>query len=338
MGWLKWVVLILIVGIALLVWYNWPKTPTVITKLELESVGGFAYIHAPGDQELNVAFLSDPPATAERDKAGNLVCDVKQLGVDLIVLSGTITSFSSNPAKPIPANRTFDLKGAVVTFPDLAKSTQPLDVIRGDRPPAPGPWGPPDTSNPTHWQDVKFVPGMRYAGGRRAPDYPLSSLDPNWLTKVDGRVVLTHGVVRARHPSDVAAKDSVFEFKSKSGTQASYKQAITDATTFAADVPSDQIVINLTGSAFGYTQIILKPAASGRPVRLKIRGRHTHQTPADLPIGSAIRDYCAFYELLQPVPSANDQLIPHLVSAPAIAAGSGQPSPGPYCGGEWFPE
>ena len=221
MGWLKWVLLILIVGIAILVWYRWPKPPTVVTKLELEANGGFAYIHAPGDPELNIAFLSDPPSTAEVNPAtGRPMCDVRQLGVDLVVISGTITSFSSTPAKPIPGNRTFDLKGAVVTFPDLAKSTSPLDVIRGDRPPAAGPFGPPNTGDPTQWQDVKFVPGMRYAGGpAQAPDYPASTLDPNWRTKVDGRVVLTHGVVRARHPSDVAAKDAVFEFKANSGAK-----------------------------------------------------------------------------------------------------------------------
>jgi hypothetical protein len=336
MGWLKWVVLILIVGIAWLVWYNWPKTPSVITKLEMQAIGGFAYIQPPDANELSIAFLADYKTT-EPDPAD--VCDVDQLGVDLMVTSGTIVSVASstNPPLEIPANRTFKLAGAEVRFPDLVKSSQPLVINRGNRPTPPGPFGP---VNPGDWDEVKWVPGMSYAKGRRAPavDYPNSKLNLKWLEMIDGRVVLEKGVISAAHPSDVAAKDSIFQFKSKSGVTNPFQQAITDTTIFRADIPADQIVINLTGAESRFTQIVIKPALPNRPVRLKLKGLHAHNTPPELGLNEPIHHFCAFYQLLSPVPSAKDQLIPHRISGPTIAALTGQPSPGPFCAGDWYPE
>src|SRR5262245_2371722 len=98
MGRLTWLLALLVVVIIVLVWYCRPKPPDVVTALELESIGGFAYIQPPGSNELSISFLKDykkeepdpnnptaPPVT---------VCDVDQLGVELLVISGTITSAS----------------------------------------------------------------------------------------------------------------------------------------------------------------------------------------------------------------------------------------------------
>src|SRR5262245_13774150 len=114
MGWLKWVLLLLIVATIVLIWYCRPTPPKATTRLELETNGGFAYIHAAGDSELNVAFLKDARSAELDPLTGAPVCDVKQLGVELIVISGTIVSVSGpgNPSIPAPANRTFDLKGS----------------------------------------------------------------------------------------------------------------------------------------------------------------------------------------------------------------------------------
>jgi hypothetical protein len=342
---LTWLLALLVVLIVVLVWYCRPKPPGVVTALELESYGGFAYIQPPGANELSISFLKDykkdEPDPANPTGPPVTVCEVDQLGVDLLVISGAIASVSKGPnLAPIPANRTFDLAGAVVTFPDLSKSSQALVVNRGDRPT--GPFGPADPNNESHWLDLKWVPGTSYAASARSapPNYPASTLNPNWPSLIDGRVVLTRGTITAAHPSDVAIKDSIFEFRSKSGARNPFKQAVTDTTQFKADVPSDQIVINLTGAASGITQIVVKPSKPGRPVRLKLKGRHVHQTKPELPLDAGIDHFCAFYQLLQPVPDFKDQLIPHRVAGPTIASAgfSGQPSPGPFCPGDWYPE
>ena len=106
---------------------------------------------------------------------------------------------------------------------------------------------------------------------------------------------------------------------------------MTDRTYFRADVPADRIVIHLTGATKSESQIIVRPVGPGRAVKLKLIGRHVHQTPPVLPVNAAVEHYCAFYQLLQPVPAAKDQSIPHLFSGPPITstAAGGQPSPGP---------
>lgn len=331
MGWFKWLLLLLIIAVALLAWYCRPRPPVATTRLELESYGGFAYVQTPSEHKVEIAFLKDANVQ-ETDPATNqprTVCEVDQLGVDLLVVSGVIES------APVPADRMFDLAGATVTFPDLEAHATALAVNRGTRPTA-APFGPANPGDLAQWEDVKWVAGTTY--GQSTSDYPASSLNPNWRSMVDGRVVLTHGEITATNPSDVGVKDSIFEFKSSGGTKTSYKQAMTDRTYFRADVPSDRIVIHLTGATKTTTNpIIIRPVSQGRPVKLKLIGRHVHQTPPVLPVNAAVEHYCAFYQLLQPVPPARDQLIPHLFTGPPVASTtSGQPSPGPYCPPDWF--
>jgi hypothetical protein len=331
MGGLKWVAVILIIVIIALVWYYRPKPPLVTTDLELESVGGFAYIHSRGAPEVNVAFLKSVDVAD---------CKVEQLGVELMVVSGVVTSVTGGPDPTLPPalKRRFELQRATVRFPDLAKSSHPLVVNRSRRPT--GPFGP---GQATEWADVRWVPGIRYnvgtTSGQPTADYPQSTLHPDWPNMVDGRVVLSNGTMSAGHPSDVAVQDSIFEFKTPGGTGPSYKQAVTDSTVFRARVPSNQIVINLTGAASTVTQIVIQPTEAGRAVRLKMKGRHAEQTPPVLPIGEPVHHYCAFYQLLDPIPAHNLQLIPQLFSGPiASSTLGGQPSPGAYCPGEWYPE
>ena len=330
MGSFKWLLLLLIVLTAFLAWYCRPKPPTSTIRLELESFGGFAYVHTPSEHKVEIAYLKDA-LVQEPDPATNqprTVCEVDQLGVDLLVVSGVIES------TPAPANRMFDLAGAVVTFPDLEAHATTLVVNRGNRPTA-APFGPANPGNVADWADLKFVPGTIYA--QSTTDYPASSLNPNWRSLVDGRVVLTHGEITAINPSDVAVRDSIFEFKSNSGTQAAFKQAMTDRTVFRADVPADRIVIHLTGATeTKVNPIIIRPVTPGRPVKLKLIGRHVHQTPPVLPVNAAVEHYCAFYQLLQPIPQAKDQLIPYLFSGPPAASAGGQPSPGALCPPDWF--
>jgi hypothetical protein len=282
------------------------------TRLALESFGGFAYVHSPQDSRLEIAYLRDSNSPG---------CSVDQLGVELMVISGNIIE----PANP-PANRIFDMEGAVVTFPDLEASAGTLVATRGQRPNGP----PGNPNNPADWHDLKWVAGI-------SPDYPNSSLNPNWRDTVDGRVVLTRGVIRGANPSDVVVKDAVFEFRRPSGT-GTFRQAMTDTTMFEAQVPSDRIVMNLSGAKSGITRIVVTPVASGQPVQLKLMGRHVHGTPGALPLDAPISHFCAFYDLLQPRPAAADQLIPYFSGNPQVGAANrlGQPSPGPYCPGDWF--
>ena len=81
MGWFKWPLILLIVLIALVVWYCRPQPPRATTRLELESYGGFAYIHTLSEHKVEIAFLKDafvqePDPTTNQPRT---VCEVDQL-------------------------------------------------------------------------------------------------------------------------------------------------------------------------------------------------------------------------------------------------------------------
>jgi hypothetical protein len=281
------------------------------TPLELEAYGGFAYVQSPQDSQLDIAFLKS---------TNTATCQVTQLGVDLMVVAGNIIE----PANP-PASRMFDLGGAVVTVGDTSASA-PLAALRGNRPAAP--YHPTNTDNDADWEDLKWVPGTR-------PDYPNSTLNPNWPSMVDGHVKLTHGRIVGAHPGDVVVKDSVFEFRKANGN-GSFKQAITDTTKYLAHVRGDRVVLLLTGARSGITRIVVQ-SVDGAPIKLKLMGRHATQTPATLAVDDPIAHFCAFYELLTPVPPAAEQLIPHFKGIQAVAGSVGSvASPGLLCPGDWF--
>ena len=284
--------------------------PTAAGSAELQIIihGGFAYVPTVTEQRVEVAYLKDT------NVAG---CQVDQLGTELVVDAGTIVE-----PNPPPGTRTFNLASAVVTFPDLESANIPLNAGRGSRP------GPPyKPSTPNEWDDLKWVPGI-------SPDFPSSSLNPEWRNLVDGRVVLKGGRIKGLAPSQSAIRNAVFEFRK--GGVAAYQHAITERTEYSVRVPSDRVVMHLSGAASGVTRIVVTPPAPGQPVVLRLNGQHSAQTPAELALGEPVTDFCAFYQLLQPVPPEPDWLIPHFMGDASIPSGGVQPSPGPFCPGDWF--
>ena len=223
-----------------------------------------------------------------------------------LVVSGVIES------TPVPDDRMFDLAGATVTFPDLEANAKTLVVNRGNRPTS-APFGPANPSDIAEWVDVKWVPGTTY--GQSTSDYPTSSLNPNWRDLVDGRVVLTHGEITATNPSDVAVKDSDFRVQVQQRYESSL-QAGNDRPHLLQSRRARRIESSFISRRHQdqESRSSLRPLSPGRAVKLKLIGRHVHQTPPVLPFNAAVEHYCAFYQLLQPVPPAKDQLIPHLFS------------------------
>ncbi len=277
-----WWVLLLVILVGLLAWCRpWRQggqtseessgtDPKAQTNLEIEMYGGFAYVRPPEDNTLEVAYLrswEEQPAAGVAAAPGDL-CKVEQMGVDLMVYSGTIVE----PAVP-PDTKTFQVAGTVVTFPALASSGKPLIAKRSARPTAP-PFGPDDHKDPAQWHDLKWVPKINAEHG--------NSLNPDWRNIVDGRMVVRGGTFTALHPSDVVAEASIFEFKSKSGPPA-FKQAVTDRTMYKADVAAEQIVIDFSkaipylrpGTAAGsepetIKRVIVRPVKPGQPVPIEI--------------------------------------------------------------------
>ncbi len=60
---------------------------------------------------------------------------------------------------------------------------------------------------------------------------------------------------------------------------------------------------------------------------------------ADLRPGSEVKDYCAFYQLMQPIPPPQQRLRLIYGEGPGKAdvAERGAPSPGPFCPGQEWP-
>lgn len=312
-----WWLIALLILVAL--WYAFCRGRGPVqgtTRLEIESHGGFAYIPDRPNHRLEIVYLADLKVDG---------CEVDQLGTELQVVDGNIVEVLGGPT---PADKKFSLNGAVVTFPDLEASNLSLAAVRGNRPNG----GPANPGDPIEWEDLKWIAGI-------GPDFPTSSRNPNWrdLPVVDGRLVLKGGRITATPPTDLVAQAGVFEFKIAGSSK--FTQAMTDRTNYTVAVPSSRVVMQLTGADSGITRIAVEPRP-GRPVQLKLIGLHTGNTGATLPLGSPISHYCAFYQLLDPIPQSTDWLIPHFAGNPKLppANAAGQPSPGPYCPGQWGPE
>ena len=282
---------------------NPPTGVQATTPLTILIKGGFKYVHTPADHQIEIAFLKDAP----------LPCDVKQLGLELTVQDGEIVV----PATP-PADMTFNPAGAVITFGDNA--AEPLTVARGARPAAPFHPGNPDAD--TDWEDLQWVPSL-------APSYPSNPLNPNWRDLVDGRVVLTHGKLVGAKPSDDVAFKGQFQFK-RASDATTFTQSLTDRTLYTGQMPGDRVIINLAHAKSGISRIEIKPVA-GRPVKLLLIGNHKAGT---VHVGDVIKDYCAFYELMSPVPPMSERLLPVYIGDPSKPL-AGQPTPGAYCPGEF---
>jgi hypothetical protein len=305
-----WVLLIAVVVLFFVFVYRRP--PGVTTELQLEAYGGFAYIPNPAGNRLDIAYLKTTNVPG---------CNVTQLGVELRVIEGNIVEPANYPDR----SKTFDLAGAVVKFPDLATTSTPLAAVRGARPTA-APFGPQDPKRDDEWHDLKWVPSA-------LSEVPGARLNPAWEGLVDGRLELKGGTIRALYPSDVVVRDAVFEFKNAT---TSFRQAITDRTEYLVSVPSDRVVMTLTGQKQGITRIVVTPQVPGGRVRLKLSGIH-EQPPAPLPMGHVLKEHCAFYQLMDPVPPQGAWFIPELTTpAAAATATGGQPSPGRFCPGDWF--
>lgn len=313
------------------------------TRLEITVIGGFAFVPTPTDRHLEIAYLNDwvlrtdtngngimePNEPAVYDDAnGNGrqdpnepdTCNVDQIGTELKVTRGTI-SISEPTNLTVPASREFNLDKAVLTFPALEAASLPLNIGRGPWPPSPNlPTNPDDETN---WKDM--VPSLKeYHQG--------TTINPNWRTMVNGRVVLRGGNIRASLPSTPIMKRAHFEFKTK--TALKFKAATTDKLIYTADVPAGEIEILLNPTAMGFTRLVLQP--QGGRVELTLRGLHASsgQPMPNMPL----HDFCAFYQLLQPMPLPAEFLLPHYIPAPVPTGSnaSAMPSPGFYCDGDWF--
>ena len=279
------------------------------TVLEIVAHGGFAYVYE--DQHLEIAYLTSTTGP----------CTVTQLGTTLEVAAGGGRITSSNP----PADGVFNLQGTVVTFPGMDPSGSVVALGVG-RPNAPFHPAHPDVE--TNWRDLKWVPYVR-------PNYP-GSINTNWRTLplIDGRLVLTDGKIVGGGPSDQGATSGMYRFRRTSDTL-TFDQAITDRTKYSVRLPGVQVVVNLTKGGTT-TAVTIAPSSSGQPVKLELKGKHSSSASS-----ATIAHFCAFYELLDPVPPMGERFIPTFIDPatglPCVTGTPGcQPSPGAFCPGDWF--
>lgn len=324
------VVVAVCIPLALLLWYYWwPRGPK--TTLHIEFSGGFAYVSPTGnDNHLNIAYLNDWVHREDIDGDGVLdeVCNVPQVGTELKVIKGTIVA-SEPTSLAVPPAREFDLDKATVRFPAVETANQALTIVR-DKWMGP-PTGPTDPDKPEHWKNLKWIPSLKEF-------HANTTINPSWPTMVNGRVELRGGELIATTPSNPRFKKANLDFRQ--GTQSKNSVAATDKTIYeiqipTADLPGGNIEIVLTGATSGFTKLVIKP--QGNRVELTVKGEHDmNPIPAS---GSPLRDFCTFYQLVQPRPPAKEWLMPYYIAAtstPNYPTGSGSPSPGFFCPGDWF--
>jgi hypothetical protein len=327
MGLRNAVVVIVLVGTAVVVWQLVTPDESASSgagqtvALEMEAYGGFAYIRQA--DTLNIAYLR---STDRRSTDG---CFVEQLGTDLFVVSGIIDTPAAS------ATRTFDVGGAVVTFPALASGS--LNTNRAARPNGrPGRWKDEDA-----WHNLQWVAGI--SSGAQGTDYPNAQLRSDWPQIVDGRVEIRRGEVRASHPSDIAVQAALFDFKradaGESEESTKFTQAMTDRTIWKVDVPGNHVEILITGGRGSVNKLVVRPSKPNRPVKLRLIGRHSHGVAPALAEGDELTHFCAFYDLMPDAsrPDKLAQLKPFIKELPTYTDGTGygQPSPGAYCPGDW---
>ena len=318
-----------VIPLALLVYYVWPRTLAPKTRLQIEITGGFAYVPpTPGDNHLNIAYLNDWVHNEDitGDGVPDEVCNVPQVGTELKLTRGDIVSWEPS-SKPLPPSREFDLDKAVVRFPAVEAANQALTI---DRDPWTGPPpGPGDPDNPDHWKNLKWVPGLKeYHAG--------TTIHPDWPKMVNGRVELRGGEITATTPSNPVFKKAKFDFRE--GAVSKHKVSVTDKTIYGielptASLPDGNIELVLTDAASGFTKLVIKP--QGNKVEFTLRGLHA--MGGMLGDGEPLKDFCTFYQLLQPMPPATKFLVPYYIKATMPpGSGYGAPSPGFFCNGDWF--
>jgi hypothetical protein len=265
------------------------------------------------------AVFDDLNHNGVRDANEPDTCNVDQIGTQLIVDRGVVES--SVGGATVVVGQPQDIDKAVIRFPALETANIPLTIDKGPTwPPTPATPGNPD--NEADWKDM--VPTLRsYHGG---------TINPNWQSIVNGRIVLPGGNIKATLPSNSLFKKAHFEFKASNALK--FKAAMTDKMIYTVDVPGPTVELQVTGATSGLTKLVLQP--QGNRVVLFLRGRHNMSVPGDQ---APLKDFCTFYQLLQPMPDPKDFLTPTYIAAtPATPPppGTQKPSPGFFCSGDWF--
>ena len=301
------------------------------TTLELTLHGGFAYVLGSGFT-VEAGFMKSIDEGAGK-------CQVTQLGVDLKIDDGQITSPSGWPM-------VFPVQDYVITFDGIGTDEVRLDgalesSLKGTNtttPPAAaaanGPGGPRPNPRATdkQWNDIFWVSHTRL-------NFFTVFIDDDWRTKaVTGRVVMAGGTLSAGMPSDGAAVNGMWEFRSKNGAKAQ-KHAITDRLHYATTINAKEITITLTPKVGVATKVVVTPVDGRKTVGLVLMGRHASTMPIN--VGDPIDHFCTFYQIIKADrrPAYEDLLIPYYVGDGREAVGAAppadQPTPGAFCPGDW---
>jgi hypothetical protein len=179
-----------------------------------------------------------------------------------------------------------------------------------------------DPGNPAHWEDLTFVPSL-------TAEHENTTINRDWRMMVNGRLLLRGGTLKGMPPSFNRVRNDGFDFK-ESGTS-KFEQAVTDRVLYVVDVPGPNIEIELSEAESGLTRIVIAPAAPGQAVRLRLAGLHDPNMGGFV-TGAELKDHCAFYSLLQPIPPPEKWLRPHHVPG----TGPFGTTPGYFCPGDWF--
>jgi hypothetical protein len=316
------------VALVLAYYYFVQPPPGPMTKLEIEISGGFAYIPSPSDKRLDIAYLNSVLVKEDLDNnpstPDQVVCNVPQVGTELMVVRGVIDDYEGT--QPMPETRVFDLNKAQLKIPRLESANIPLHTPRRSWKPDPlKPTGPQDPA----WQDLQYVP--RIADHVGLTDRKIK---PGWRghANVNGFLSLKGGTLEGMNPSNPIAEKAEFDFKVAGVSQGLV--AGSDRTIYRVDVPDDKVEIIFTGSAHGHKRLVLKPTAPNEPVRLRLRGLHAMNAPPK--DGDELKDFCAFHTLLEPPVDSSKYVRIYYKEPPRGLSGGTMPSPGYFCDGNMF--
>jgi len=310
-------------GIGLGAYYN-DSVQTQTTRLEIEIAGGFAYIPSRNDRRLHIAYLNSVLVKEDTDNnpgtADEVVCNVPQVGTELMIVRGVVDAYSGS--QPIPANRIFDLDKARLRFPRLENASITLNLPRNGWTP-----NPLKATNQSHWSNLQYVPRIADHGSVKN-----RVIKGEWQNQVNGFMTLRGGTLEGSTPSDPIAELGQFEFRAPGDPNTLVSG--TDKTIYRVDVPDDEVEIAFTNSAKGYRRLVIKPNLPGEAVRLRLRGLHAMNTPPN--DGDELKDFCAFHTLLTPDVKSPDYVRIFYKAPSRPANGDGMPSPGYFCDGNMF--
>ncbi len=291
-----------------------------MTKLIIEITGGFAYVPEVSGRTLNIAYLNDVEIKETVAGVERIICQVDQIGTELSVLRGNIVD---PPLSQVPPNRTFNLDKAVVKIPALNTVNTPLIYNRPAFPPSPA-----KPTNANHWKNLQYVPSLK-------DHHPNSGIRPTWRNEVNGRVELRGGTLEATVPTDPGIEKADFEFKKGTTSRGSF--AATDKTIYTVDVPGNFVELQVTGWGYSFGTVKIEPPNPGQPVRLKLKGLHAPNAVSSFLPGDEVKDFCAFYSLIEPKQSSSEMVKVYYNGPPTSSFPPGaKPSPGYFCMGDGF--